>query len=125
MTRRRKPVHWSIANRQHWPKPSLNIRTEKICRCTSTSWRVMPTPSLRLPMRIGAKAVVHHLDHDPVDLARQLGIAVHERFRYALCQMDGNLAILARIWRPKSPKKLGSPVRSCPSATVRLWLADL
>ena len=79
VTRRRKPVHWSIANETALAEAELEYQdredlsvyvdfvacdADAVAAAFNANWN---------------KAVVHHLDHDPVDLAANLAIAVHEQ----------------------------------------------
>ena len=119
VNRRRKPTG-PLPTRLHWPKPNLNTKTGKICRCMSTSLRAMRTPLLQPSMRSGTKP--SFTIWTTTWTAPNLAIAVHE-LRYALCQMDGNLAILASDLAAKVAEKAESPVGILLNVMVRPWRA--
>ncbi len=108
VTRRRKPVHWSIANEtalaeaelEYQDREDLSVYVDFVA-CDADA------VAAAFQCELEQKPSFTIWTTTPWTLPANLAIAVHERFRYALCQMDGNLAILASDLAAKVAEKAG------------------
>ena len=96
VTRRRKPVHWSIANETALAEAELEYQDrEDLSVYVDFVACDIDSVAAAFGCELEQKPSFTIWTTTPWTLPANLAIAVHERFRYALCQMDGNLAILA------------------------------
>ncbi|TVQ56343.1 MAG: isoleucine--tRNA ligase [Phycisphaerales bacterium] len=93
-----KPVHWSVANRTALAEAELEYEDRKD-PSIYVDFDVAPDSRAQIEKAFGVE-----LDQTPSlmiwtttpwTLPANLAIAVHERYRYALVQMDGNVTVLA------------------------------